>query len=190
MQVTWVGSLGWEDPLEEKMETHSGTLAWRIPWTEEPGGLQYLGDKKSDMEEQLTLSLSHFHGLFYSLQNLSSLKHILTNVDLTSSSRTLKVGFQTFKQKVNPWAESSLSPSSHSRSLCFLPGLGTERVDEAEVRGSLTGTLGGQGEDHDASYGRTCLQSPWVGGPGQASGRAKAQMFQPLSDSSLGSCLP
>ena len=34
-----IGSLGWEDPQEEGMETHSSVLAWRIPWTEEPGGL-------------------------------------------------------------------------------------------------------------------------------------------------------
>ena len=40
MQKTWVRSLGWEDPLEEGMATHSSILAWRIPWTEEPGGLQ------------------------------------------------------------------------------------------------------------------------------------------------------
>ena len=37
---TWVQSLGWEDPLEESMATHSSILAWRSPWTEEPGGLQ------------------------------------------------------------------------------------------------------------------------------------------------------
>ena len=43
MQETWVGSLGWEDPLEEGMVTHSSILAWRIPWTEEPGGLQFTG---------------------------------------------------------------------------------------------------------------------------------------------------
>ena len=40
MQETWVPSLGWEDPLEKEMTTHSSILAWRIPWTEEPGGLQ------------------------------------------------------------------------------------------------------------------------------------------------------
>ena len=40
MQETWVRSLGLEDPLEESMATHSSILAWRIPWTEEPGGLQ------------------------------------------------------------------------------------------------------------------------------------------------------
>ena len=39
MQETWVQSLGWEDPLEEGMATHSSTLAWRILWTEEPGRL-------------------------------------------------------------------------------------------------------------------------------------------------------
>ena len=39
MQETWVQSLGWKDPLEKGMATHSSILAWRIPWTEEPGGL-------------------------------------------------------------------------------------------------------------------------------------------------------
>jgi len=43
MQETWVQSLGWEDPLEKEMATHSRTLAWEIPWTEEPGGLQSMG---------------------------------------------------------------------------------------------------------------------------------------------------
>ena len=38
-----VQSLGWEDPLKEGMATHSSALAWRIPWMEEPGGLQYVG---------------------------------------------------------------------------------------------------------------------------------------------------
>ena len=44
MQETGVQSLGWEAPLEKGMATHSGILAWRIPWTEEPGGLQRVGD--------------------------------------------------------------------------------------------------------------------------------------------------
>ena len=42
-QETWVQSLGWEDSLEEEMTTHSNILAWRIPQTEEPGGLQAMG---------------------------------------------------------------------------------------------------------------------------------------------------
>ena len=43
VQGTWVQSLGWENPLEEGMATHYSILAWRISWTEEPGGLQSLG---------------------------------------------------------------------------------------------------------------------------------------------------
>ena len=43
MQETWVRFLGQEDPLEEGVATHSSILAWRIPWTEEPGGLQSVG---------------------------------------------------------------------------------------------------------------------------------------------------
>ena len=46
MQETWVQSLGWEDPLEKEMETHSSTLAWKIPWTEEPGRLQSMGSQR------------------------------------------------------------------------------------------------------------------------------------------------
>ena len=45
-QETWVESLGWEDPLEKGMPTHSSILAWRIPWTEEPGGLQSMGSRR------------------------------------------------------------------------------------------------------------------------------------------------
>ena len=43
MWETWVRSLGWEDPLEKGTATHSSVLAWRTPWTEEPGGLQSFG---------------------------------------------------------------------------------------------------------------------------------------------------
>ena len=49
MQETWVRSLGGEDPMEEGMITHSSILAWRIPWTEKPGGLQSVGSQESVM---------------------------------------------------------------------------------------------------------------------------------------------
>ena len=58
MQETWVRSPGHEDPLKKEMATHSSILAWRIPWTEEPGSLQSMGSQRVDMTEQLTLSLS------------------------------------------------------------------------------------------------------------------------------------
>ena len=54
MRKTWVRSLGWEDPLEKGMATHSSTLAWRIPWREEPGRLHSpWGRKESDTTERL-----------------------------------------------------------------------------------------------------------------------------------------
>ena len=43
---TRVRSLGWEDPLEKEMATHSSNLAWKIPWTEETGGLQFMGSQR------------------------------------------------------------------------------------------------------------------------------------------------
>ena len=46
MQETWVRSRGWEDPVEKEMATHSSILAWRIPWVEEPGGLQSTGSQR------------------------------------------------------------------------------------------------------------------------------------------------
>ena len=57
MRETWVQSLGWEDPLEKEMATHSSILAWRVPWTEELGGLQSTGRKESDTTERLHLHL-------------------------------------------------------------------------------------------------------------------------------------
>ena len=46
MGETWVRPLGWEDPLEEGMSTHSSILAWEIPWTGEPGELQSMGSQR------------------------------------------------------------------------------------------------------------------------------------------------
>ena len=56
MRETRVRSLGWGDPLEKEMAAHSSIVAWKIPWTEEPGRLQSMGHKESDTIERL-----HFH---------------------------------------------------------------------------------------------------------------------------------
>ena len=58
MRETWVWSLDREDPLEKEMATHSSVLAWRIPWTEEPGGLQSTGSQKVRHNWATSLSLS------------------------------------------------------------------------------------------------------------------------------------
>ena len=63
-QKIQVWSLGWEDPLEEEMATHSNILAWKIPWTEEPGRLlSPKGPKESNMTGQL--SMEHRHSAAY-----------------------------------------------------------------------------------------------------------------------------
>ena len=58
MRETRVRSLGREDPLEKERATHSSILAWRIPWTEEPGGLQSMGSQRVGHNEATSLSLS------------------------------------------------------------------------------------------------------------------------------------
>ena len=61
MQETWVWFLGREDPLEKEVATHFSILAWRIPWSEEPGRLQSMGSQESDMTEQLSTVRTHRH---------------------------------------------------------------------------------------------------------------------------------
>ena len=73
MQETWVQSLGWEDLLEKEMATHSSVLAWKIPWTEEPGRLQSMGSQK--VRHDLATSLHSFH----SLHSLSLEKEMATH---------------------------------------------------------------------------------------------------------------
>ena len=71
MQETWVQSLGWEDPLEKQMATHSSYSCWRIPWTEEPGGLQSTGwqgagrDWASNSPSLLQLQLRMFSAILH-----------------------------------------------------------------------------------------------------------------------------
>ena len=64
MRETQVWSLGWEDPLEKEMATHSSILAWRIPWREEPGGLQFTGLQRVRHDWATALSLCGKHPTF------------------------------------------------------------------------------------------------------------------------------
>ena len=57
MREIRVRSLGWEDPLEKEMATHSSILAWRIPWMEKPNRLQSTGHKESEMTERLHFNI-------------------------------------------------------------------------------------------------------------------------------------
>ena len=70
MQETWVQSLGWEDPLEKEMAAHSSTLAWKIPWTAEPGRLLSMGSQRVRHDEGISLSLPVYLLSFHQFPNL------------------------------------------------------------------------------------------------------------------------
>ena len=88
MQETWVQSLVWEDTLEKEMATHSSILAWRIAWTEEPGGLQSIGCKESDTTEWLT---QHNIPLCICITSSLSIYLLMDDIGLSSISWLLKI---------------------------------------------------------------------------------------------------
>ena len=63
---TWVQSLGWEDPLEKEMATHSSTFAWKIPWTEEPCKLQSMGLQRVEYDWATSLHFTSMRMKLYS----------------------------------------------------------------------------------------------------------------------------
>ena len=69
MQETWIQSLGWVDPPEEGMATHSSILACRIPWTEEPGGLQSMGSQR--VGHNLATEKKNNHQALGAIKNIS-----------------------------------------------------------------------------------------------------------------------
>ena len=81
MWETWVRSLGQEDPLEKEMATHSRILAWRIPWMEEPGGLQSMGLQSRTRLSNLT-SLNYFTILYWFCHTSTWIRHRYTHVPL------------------------------------------------------------------------------------------------------------
>ena len=96
MQETWVRSLGWEDPLEKEKATHFSILAWKIPWTQEPGRLQSMGSQSLTRLSDFTFTLkrnwgvcvcyvSGTLGIFTGLWNTYSTMYI-TSINLTSKA--------------------------------------------------------------------------------------------------------
>ena len=86
MQKTWVWSLGWKDPLEKEMASHSSTLAWKIPWTEKHGGLQAMGSQSRTRLSDFTCSIfscstGHFCSRLVFFQFSSVTKSCLTLCD-------------------------------------------------------------------------------------------------------------
>ena len=119
MQETWVWSLGWEDPLEKGMMTHCSILAWRIPWTEEPGGLWFMGSQRVGHNWVTNSSKAK-------LRTYSSSSRAIENV----LRQILWAVFQKL-MPAGPWSQrtqrawvSSLACSSVGVSLCSLVKLG------------------------------------------------------------------
>ena len=77
-----VQSLDWEDPLEKGMETHSSILAWKVPWTEEPGRLQSWGRKELDTTERLTLNTN------FMVNTYPDLTHVLRSPAISILGQT------------------------------------------------------------------------------------------------------
>ena len=94
MQKTWVPSPGSEDPLEEEMATHSSILAWRIPWTEEPGGLQSKGSQKSQTWLSNWIATTKYDEVQYQEPSYYCFKHQpeCTGNNLLSIWTTLSAG--------------------------------------------------------------------------------------------------
>ena len=91
MPETWVWSLGWENPLEREMATHSSTLAWKIPWTEEPGRLQSMGSQRVGYDWATSLSLSLQYNFI-----LIWLKRQRVYFQIRSNSQVPRVSTSTF----------------------------------------------------------------------------------------------
>ena len=82
MRETWVRSLGREDPLEKEMPTHSSILAWRVPWAEEPGGLQSTGSQRVGHHSDFT----HFK-VWFKIESTREKKKCRKNNNPTSCER-------------------------------------------------------------------------------------------------------
>ena len=121
-QETWVWSLGLEDPLKKGVATHYSILAWRMPWTEEPGGLQSMGSQRvgHDWATNTTtttvwsLALSSLSGLCTTLQTITFLKNLLISIlYLKASIETPQNGPHSCTPLCSELSLSSLS-SCHS----------------------------------------------------------------------------
>ena len=99
MWETWIRSLGWEDPLEKGMPIHSSILAWRIPWTQEPGGLQSMGSQwvEHDWVTKHTYGLCVYIPLSDGVEGSTPM--FFSVLIILVWSRTAKLNKQTNKKK-------------------------------------------------------------------------------------------
>ena len=119
MWEIWVRSLGREDPLEKEMATHSSTLAWKSPWTEEPGRLQSMGSLESDTTERLhTVTLPRF-SQFSSVEFSHSV--VSDSSDPMDCSPPGSSIHGIFQARVLEWGAIAFSSSSSTLTLSLSP---------------------------------------------------------------------
>ena len=118
MQETWVQSLGWEDPLEKEMETHSSILAWKIPWTEEPGRLQSVrGVAKSRTQlSDFTWSLGLGHDPLLVFNYFARIVHRVQESVYTLDSTVFYKGYQ--QRQINSQVRGYTGHSTKHKSSC------------------------------------------------------------------------
>ena len=130
MRETQVWSLGWEDSLEKEMVTHSSILAWRIPWTEEPGGLQCTGSQRvrHDWATSPSPSLTELTQSFllwmrtskiYSLNDFQIYKSVLSSIIIMLYNTCLELIY-LLSGNLYLWPFSPSSPTSAARN-CWQP---------------------------------------------------------------------
>ena len=102
MQKAWVQSLGWEDSLEMEMATHCSILAWTIPWTEGPGGLQSMGSQtaRHDLGTEYTCTISLFVYKLISMQTISVCVYKLTNLIYFIYTKIYKILYILYKSYI------------------------------------------------------------------------------------------
>ena len=165
MRETWVRSLGQEDPLEKEMATHSSILAWRIPWTEEPGGLQPMGSQRVGHDWATSLTYLEFNKYLLIITALIFLPSVLF--------------FSTFILKVQrrQWQHTPvlLPGNSHGRrSLVGCSPWGPEELDTTEQL-HFHFSLSCIGEGNGNPLQCSCLENPRDGGAWRAAVYGVAQ---------------
>ena len=105
---TWVWSLGWEDHLEKEMATHSSTLAWKIPWMEEPGRLQSTGLQRVGHDWVTSLSFLFLLPLTIHLPQTLSIHHKSENSVLSQNSPRSFIAYS--RENYDPWMKFGPSP--------------------------------------------------------------------------------
>ena len=110
MQETQVQFLGWEDPLDKDMAAHSSILAWRIPWTEEPGGLQSMRLQRVGHDQATEQSQAYTSDFSHTVSLCEKLKHLCEILRSSNCSRRHYIRMRTFQIKAKTACSKPCSP--------------------------------------------------------------------------------